>query len=321
MLLSCICLICDNLRNLRMEKVAINVHKSSLFELWKEAGRPIDVRIDGASMWPLIRPKDSVCLRLMDGHELKTGDLLAFWKDGAIVVHRFIGKKREKGAGWLCQKGDNLSGWSWIPEDEVIGRVESIKGRGKVIDMNTRPWIWINRVMGISCLLRKWEAIGSGLTLRDYEHFYEYTSSLQKNGESGIDISCGLSGFLLKMPEEYQEDDIWCPVGRRLVIDVNGDAYPCVLMMEDEFRLGNAFDDSLDKIIHSDTMIAVCQALSERRHKIKKCSGCNWRNLCQAGCMGLALDNKGTIWDTDNFCDYRSRAYKEAFDRVLKIDD
>jgi len=104
-------------------------------------------------MWPLIRSKDSVSLCLMDGHELKTGDLLAFWKDGAIVVHRFIGKKREKGAGWLCQKGDNLSGWSWIPEDEVLGRVESTRGRGKVIDMNTRPWTWINRVMGISWLL------------------------------------------------------------------------------------------------------------------------------------------------------------------------
>ena len=168
---------------------------------------------------------------------------------------------------------------------------------------------------------KEWEAIGSGLTIRDSEHFYEHTFRLQKNGGSGVDISCGLSGFLLKMPEEFEEDDIWCPVGRRLVIDVNGDAYPCVLMMEDEFRLGNAFDTSLANMIQSDAMIAVCQALSERRHKIKKCSVCNWRNLCQAGCMGQALDNKGTIWDTDDFCDYRSRAYKEAFGRVLKIDD
>lgn len=167
---------------------------------------------------------------------------------------------------------------------------------------------------------RHWEAVGSGLTIRDSEHFYEHISHLQKNGESGVDISCGLSGFLLKIPQE-SEDDIWCPVGEQLVITVNGDAYPCVLMMEDEFRLGNAFDDSLDKIIQSDAMIAVCQALAERRNKIKKCSVCNWRNLCQAGCMGQALDNKGTIWDTDDFCDYRSRAYTEAFDRVLKIDD
>lgn len=167
---------------------------------------------------------------------------------------------------------------------------------------------------------RHWEAVGSGLTIRDSERFYEHTFRLQRNGNSGVDISCGLSGFLLKIPQEF-EDDIWCPVGKQLVITVNGDAYPCVLLMEDEFRLGNAFDDSLDKIIQSDAMANVCRALSERRQKIKKCSGCNWRNLCQAGCMGQALDNKGTIWDTDDFCDYRKKAYKEAFDKILRIED
>lgn len=168
---------------------------------------------------------------------------------------------------------------------------------------------------------KHWDAVGSGVSIGDYERFYEYTFHLQRSGQPSINVNCGLSGFLPKMPEKYKTDDIWCPVGTVIVITVNGDAYPCVLMMEDEFRLGNAFDDSLDNIIQSDTMATVCQALSERRHKIKKCSVCNWRNLCQAGCMGQALDNKGTIWDTDDFCDYRSRAYKEAFDRILNIEN
>lgn len=166
-----------------------------------------------------------------------------------------------------------------------------------------------------------WQTVGSGLSTKDYTRFYDDTHRLHATIGTEIEISCGLSAFLLNMPEEFEEDDIWCPVGRRLVIDVNGDAYPCVLLMEDEFRLGNAFDDSLSKIIQSDAMISVCQALAERRHKIKKCSVCNWRNLCQAGCMGQALDNKGTIWDTDDFCDYRKKAYKEAFDKILGIED
>ncbi|PXF56246.1 MAG: hypothetical protein C4B58_14150 [Deltaproteobacteria bacterium] len=168
---------------------------------------------------------------------------------------------------------------------------------------------------------KHWDSVGSGVSIADYERFYEYTFRLQRSGQPGIDVNCGLSGFLPKMPEKYKTDDIWCPIGTLVVITVNGDAYPCVLMMKDEFRLGNVFDDSLDKIIQSDAMISVCQALAERRNKIKKCSVCNWRNLCQAGCMGQALDNKGTIWDTDDFCDYRSKAYEEAFDRILNIDD
>jgi radical SAM protein with 4Fe4S-binding SPASM domain len=168
---------------------------------------------------------------------------------------------------------------------------------------------------------REWETIGSGLTIKDSERFYEYTSRLQRNGESGVDISCGLSGFLLKMPEEFEEDDIWCYVGTQLVIDVNGDVYPCPLMMGDDFKLGNVLNDRMEKVMRTDVMAGLCHALSERRQKIKECSTCTWRNMCQAGCMAQALDNKGTIWDTDDFCDYRKRAYKEAFDRILNIDD
>jgi len=166
-----------------------------------------------------------------------------------------------------------------------------------------------------------WQAVGSGLTTKDYARFYDDTHRLHATPGTEVEISCGLSGFLLKMPEGFEKDDIWCPVGSRVVIDVNGDAYPCVLMMEDEFRLGNAFHDSLEKIIQSDVMAGMCLALSERRNKIKKCAVCTWRNLCQAGCMGQALDNKGTIWDTDDFCEYRKREYKEAFDKILRIED
>ena len=129
--------------------VAINIHKSSVFELWKEAGRPVDVKVEGASMLPLIRPGDIVSLCLINVNELKTGDLIAFRQNGNLIVHRFIRRQNIDKSVWLCQKGDNLSGWSWIPEDGVVGKVESVRGQGKQIDINTRPWTWINRVMGI----------------------------------------------------------------------------------------------------------------------------------------------------------------------------
>jgi len=167
----------------------------------------------------------------------------------------------------------------------------------------------------------EWDHIGAAISVEDYERFYDYTSDLNACGITSAKSSCGLSGFLLKIPNATSDDDLWCPIGRSMVVDINGDAFPCVLMMEDEYRLGNAFDDSLAKMMQSDAMAGVCRALSERRQKIEKCAVCTWRNLCQAGCMGQALDNKGTIWDTDDFCDYRKRAYKEAFDRILALDD
>ncbi len=136
-----------------VKRLAIEVNESSVFELWKKAGRPLDVRIEGSSMRPLIRPGDTVSLCLIDGDELRTGDLIAFRQDGDLIVHRLIKQRRTDKTWRLCQKGDNLSGWGWLREDGVLGRVESIRGQGKVINMDTRPWPWINRVMGISGLL------------------------------------------------------------------------------------------------------------------------------------------------------------------------
>ncbi|OEU47575.1 MAG: hypothetical protein BA861_04785 [Desulfobacterales bacterium S3730MH5] len=136
-----------------MKTHGIDLSESPVFELWKEAGRPIDVRIEGVSMLPLLRPGDTVSLRLINGDEFKTGELIAFRQDECLIVHRFIKQRKIDKSLWLCQKGDNFSGWSWIPEDDVLGRVESIRGRGDIIYMNTRPWTWINRVMGISWLL------------------------------------------------------------------------------------------------------------------------------------------------------------------------
>lgn len=136
-----------------MKTAGIDMSEFPVFDLWKEAGRVIDVKVEGTSMRPLMRPGDTVSLRLTDGSVLKTGDLIAFWQDGNLNVHRLIRRRNIDKSVWLCQKGDNLSGWSWISTDEVLGKVESIRGRGKQIDMNTRPWTWINRVMGISRFL------------------------------------------------------------------------------------------------------------------------------------------------------------------------
>ncbi len=165
---------------------------------------------------------------------------------------------------------------------------------------------------------KAWSSIGSGIDVEDHEAFYRYTNELGKKGTCSVDVSCGLSGFLLKIPEDLADDDLWCPAGRQLVVYATGDTYPCVLMMSEEYRLGNIYQDSLSNLQRSEGMARLCGALTGRRRKIEKCAACSWRNLCQAGCMGLALDQKGTLWDTDLFCDYRNGAYRKAFDQILR---
>ncbi len=162
-----------------------------------------------------------------------------------------------------------------------------------------------------------WTAIGTGFGVCEQERFYRMVADRQVKDKPALAVSCGLSGFLLKLPPETPEDEIWCPIGRQIDIGFDGEAYPCVLMMEERFRVGNIHRESLESMTRSDAMRQTCRALAERRSDIVGCARCLWRNLCQAGCMGQALDNTGTIQDVDDFCGYRKKAYEEAFDRIL----
>jgi len=172
---------------------------------------------------------------------------------------------------------------------------------------------------------QQWDKIGAGLGIKDYEKIFQYVIELQANHQPGIDISCGVSGFLLKIPQSSRGadkgDDIWCPIGKRMVVDTKGDAWPCVLMMRKKFKLGNVFVETPQKIMQSKVMKSVCRALSSRRKKIEKCRACTFQNLCQAGCMGQALDHTDTIWDTDAFCLFRQKAYAFAFNKILTLED
>ncbi len=162
-----------------------------------------------------------------------------------------------------------------------------------------------------------WASIGAGVTVEDQEAFYHQVAAAQRGGGCAVSVNCGLSGFLLEVPPAIAPDGIWCSVGRTLVADVDGSAYPCVLLMRDEFRLGNVLRDGLRASLEHPAMAGACSALSRRRREIAECAACHWRNLCQAGCMGQALDHRGSIWERDDFCPYRQEAYREAFDGIL----
>ncbi|ETR72962.1 MAG: Radical SAM domain-containing protein [Candidatus Magnetoglobus multicellularis str. Araruama] len=155
----------------------------------------------------------------------------------------------------------------------------------------------------------------------EYEQFIAHINQIQQNSKQSVELTCGMSGLLLKMPDTFKSDDIWCPVGRMMVIDTNGNVYPCVLMMRDAYYLGNIFQTSLIEMIQSRQMHDICHILSHRRFMIQKCQECAFRNLCQAGCMGQALDHCNSLMETDLFCKYRQKAYATAFDRLLCLDE
>ena len=163
-----------------------------------------------------------------------------------------------------------------------------------------------------------WNTVGAHVGVREYEGIFDDLFSRGYLNMPGIEIGRGLSGFLLETPEEETGDSMWCTVGRAVTLATDGDAFPCALTMRPELRLGNIHREALSDMIHSDAMIRICRALSERRNLIDECAVCPWKNFCQAGCMGQALDDAGTLLATDTFCDYRKKAYAEVFDGFIE---
>ncbi len=93
-------------------------------------------------------------------------------------------------------------------------------------------------------------------------------------------------------------------------IDWNGDVYPCHLLREKEFILGNIleedFPDILEKGRNSKTRL--------RAYEIPKCKECPFVATCAGGCRASAFYTKGTIAAEDEFCDI---LYKFEVDKLF----
>jgi radical SAM protein with 4Fe4S-binding SPASM domain len=265
--------------------------------------------------------------------------------NGALIDERWAGFLSETGA--LVQV--SMDGADETTHDRIrtagsfsaaLGAVERLQRAGMGERINFSATIMEQNLLQLSGIIRlaeqrgvplvrflplarrgraavNWGRIGAGVSVRDHEEFYRLVTGEQRGGSCSVSVSCGLSGFLLEVPPEIAPDGIWCSVGRTMVADVDGSAYPCVLLMREKFRLGNLFHDGLQACLQHRALAEACAALSDRRRQIPECAPCHWRNLCQAGCMGQALDHRGTIWGRDDFCAYRREAYQEAFDGIL----
>jgi radical SAM protein with 4Fe4S-binding SPASM domain len=105
--------------------------------------------------------------------------------------------------------------------------------------------------------------------------------------------------------------DRGCPVGEKLMVDSNGDVYPCPVVSHPDYRLGNIRNESLSEIRSSHKMKQIYQQFASRAEHIAKCQTCQWRGFCRAACPAAVLWQKGTIWDVDALCDVRAALYSK----------
>ena len=142
-----------------------------------------------------------------------------------------------------------------------------------------------------------------------YPLFFEHQEKLTLRGC----LSDFILGTLTNPPKRG------CPAGETLMVDYNGDVYPCSMVSHPDYCLGNIRNESLSEIQSSPKLKQIRQQFACRVERIAKCQVCQWRSFCRAACPGVALWQKGTIWDTDELCDVRADFYSKLIFKYLAL--
>lgn len=87
--------------------------------------------------------------------------------------------------------------------------------------------------------------------------------------------------------------------GSFISVRPNGDVHPCGRFHEAETRYGNIFADSIEAIMqHPLRQKLLCRA----EQMDEGCKACNYRQICNGGCMHNAYKMTGNLMGKDPFC-------------------
>jgi radical SAM protein with 4Fe4S-binding SPASM domain len=140
-----------------------------------------------------------------------------------------------------------------------------------------------------------------------YRHLYGQTLRVSETRRVSVAVSPGLLGLELEPPEE----GMWCGLGHTLLVDAQGDIYPCSLLTNPRFRLGNVAKTPLADALASAKLAELVALCGRRQEEIAECRACAWRHFCQGGCPGSVWLSAGTWYATDGLCEVRRKLFTE----------
>ncbi len=105
-----------------------------------------------------------------------------------------------------------------------------------------------------------------------------------------------------------------CP--KTLVLEQNGDAYPCDFYIHNDYNLGNIFSSNLETILNHSKLEGF---LNKKKTLPKQCESCEYLQLCNGGCPRNRNWYGDLNLQTDFFCQSYKQIYKYADQRMRKV--
>ncbi len=90
------------------------------------------LKVTGDCMYPLLQEGDEVLIE--PDSRIKMGDVIVFLSNGFLQIHRALLVLPN---GWILQKADRLSNYSWIRKEVVVSQVRFIRRENFKITIDT----------------------------------------------------------------------------------------------------------------------------------------------------------------------------------------
>lgn len=103
----------------------------------------VEIKVNGVSMVPEINPGDIVNLSICNHWDLRKGDIVAFWKNSNLMIHRLWGGK----GNFFITKGDRCRNFDDpVRIERVFGRIESVT---RITENNWNLKVLLRKIMHI----------------------------------------------------------------------------------------------------------------------------------------------------------------------------
>lgn len=126
-------------------------------ESLRSTGR-VRLRVSGRSMFPWIRPGDVLFICQAELHQVLSGNVVVFVREGRLVVHRVIQKCGTPSEPLLVTKGDAVADADApVSSVELLGCVAAIYRGGRRINLDTVRQAALGRLLAhVSSSTRLW---------------------------------------------------------------------------------------------------------------------------------------------------------------------
>jgi len=105
--------------------------------------------------------------------------------------------------------------------------------------------------------------------------------------------------------------------GEYIVIEFNGDAYPCDFFVREKYKLGNIFETSMNQLF----VKAKLQFGKLKEIAPSDCKSCRWNFICHNGCLWFGWVKNGRIRDKDYLCESYKKFFPYTIERFEELRD